>query len=169
MMKTSNGWLITIALYALVFGVSLYANELEQEFTPQKGFSGNSEGDGTLRLFFGRQRPFHVESHGYELTDGSFRIDQTITFQGKPPQDRHWIIRTVSSNHYAGKLSDAKGGVTGSTDGSHLFLRYRIKGPLVMHQTLELMPNGRTIDNVGTITLLGVPVGRLRETISTKN
>jgi hypothetical protein len=38
-----------------------------------------------------------------------------------------------------------------------------------MHQTLELMPDGKTIDNVGKITLLGIPVGRLHETITRKD
>ena len=52
--------------------------------------------------------------------------------------------------------------------GSRLLLEYRVKGPLVMHQTLELMPDGKTIDNVGKVTLLGIPVGRLHETITRK-
>ena len=38
-----------------------------------------------------------------------------------------------------------------------------------MHQTLELMPDGKTIDNVGKITLLGITVGRLHETITRKD
>ena len=164
-----HDWPITQVLFALVLSVSLQVYAQQSEFTPQKVFSGHSEGDGSLRLFFGKQRPFHVESHGYELTDSTFRLDQTVTFQGKPPQKRHWIFRTVSSNHYAGTLSDASGAVTGSTNGLHLFLQYRIKGPLIMHQTLQLMPNGRTIENVGKITLFGIPVGHLRETITWKN
>jgi uncharacterized lipoprotein YehR (DUF1307 family) len=161
--------LITQVLFALVLSVSLQAYAQQSEFTPRKVFSGHSEGDGSLRLFFGKQRPFHVESHGYELADSTFRLDQTVTFQGKSPQKRHWIFRSVSSNQFAGTLSDASGAVTGSSNGSHLFLRYRIKGPLIMHQTLQIMPNRRTIDNVGKITLFGIPVGRLRETITLKD
>jgi len=161
-------WLITLALFVFVLNVSLYADALQPEFIPQKVFSGHSQGEGSLRLFFGKQRPFHVESHGYELADNTFRLDQTVTFQGEPPQSRYWIFTTVSSNQYTGTLSDAAGAVTGRTKGTQLFLRYRIKGALVMHQTLELVPNGRAIDNVGKITMLGIPVGRLRETITLK-
>jgi hypothetical protein len=161
--------LITQVLFTVVLSVSLQASAQQTQFTPQKVFSGRSEGDGTLRLFFGKQRPFHVESHGYELTDSTFRLDQTVTFQGKSPQKRHWIFRSVGSNQFAGTLSDASGAVTGSTSGSQLFLRYRIKGPLIMHQTLQIMPDSRTIDNVGKITLFGIPVGRLRETITLKD
>jgi hypothetical protein len=43
-------------------------------------------------------------------------------------------------------------------------LRYRLKGPLVMHQALEIMPDG-TINDMGRITMLGIPVGHLQETI----
>jgi hypothetical protein len=35
-----------------------------------------------------------------------------------------------------------------------------------MHQELELKPDGKTINNVGTITLLGIPVGHLQEIIT---
>lgn len=137
-------------------------------FTPQAGFEGHSEGNGNLRLMIGKQRPFHVVSHGYEATDGTFRLDQTITFQGQAPQDRSWLLTTVSGNHYSGTLSGVPGAVTGHTEGDLLILRYRVKGPLVMRQTLKLMADGKTIDNVGTITLLGIPVGHLHETIDRK-
>jgi hypothetical protein len=48
-------------------------------------------------------------------------------------------------------------------------LHYRVKGPFVLHQQLELMPDGKTISNVGRITLLGIPVGWLREVITRKD
>ena len=134
-------------------------------FTPHNGFDGHSQGNGTLRLFFGKPRLFHVESRGYDQEDGSFRLDQTVTFQGADGQKRFWLMKTTSKNHYTASLSDASGPVTGSTEGSTLLLKYRVKGPLVMHQTLRLLPDLKTIDNVGKITFLGIPVGRLHETI----
>lgn len=146
----------------------LQAKPPHQVFTPQAGFDGSSDGNGTLRLLAGRQRPFHVVSHGYPTSDGTFRLDQTITFQGEAPNDRSWLLTTVSGNHYSGTLSGVAGAVTGRTDGDLLILRYRVKGPLVMHQTLKLMADGKTIDNIGTITLLGIPVGHLHETIERK-
>ena len=39
----------------------------------------------------------------------------------------------------------------------------------MMHQTLELMLDGKTIDNVGRVTLLGIQVGSVRETIRRGN
>ena len=103
------------------------------------------------------------------MPDGTFRLDQTVTFQGQPSQERSWILKTIRQNHYTATLSDAAGPVTGLTNGSRLLLKYRVKGPLIMHQTLELMPDGKTIDNVGKITFLGVTVGHLHETITRKD
>lgn len=152
-----------------VVSVSSQAKEGSLEFTPHNGFGDQSEGNGRLKLFLGKQRHFRVESHGYDQADGTFRLDQTVTFQGKPSQKRFWIIKTIRQNHYTGTLSDASGTVTGLTNGSRLKLKYRVKGPLIMHQTLKLLPDGKTIDNVGKITFLGIPVGHLHETITRKN
>lgn len=138
------------------------------DFTPRNGFAGASEGDGVLTLLLGNPRPFHVESRGMAQADGRFRLEQTVTFRGKPPQARVWVLTTVGPNRYAATLSDAAGPVTGTSSGPRLSLHYRIRGPLVMHQDLTLRPDGETIDNIGVITLLGLPVGHLRETITRK-
>lgn len=163
-MKTIASHVSKVLLLLSVSTFSL-ANEQPLTFTPHNGFFGHSKGDGKLRLFFGKQRPFHVDSHGYDLADGSFRLDQTVTFEGKPSRDRSWQIKSIGENRYSATLSDAAGPVTGSTVGRRLLLEYRVKGPLIMHQTLELMPDGKTIDNVGRVTFFGIPIGRLHETI----
>jgi hypothetical protein len=156
-------------LAALLFAGFSFAAEQPHKFTPQAGFGGESEGNGTPKLFLGKPQPFHVVSHGTDQSDGLFRLEQRVVFEGKPPQDRVWILTTVSPDHYSATLSEAAGPATGFTSGSHLSLRYRVKGPLVMHQELQLMSDGKTIDNVGVITLLGIPVGHLHETITRKD
>ena len=138
------------------------------EFTPQNGFSGDSEGHGTLTFLLGKPRTFRVESHGRTQTDGTFRLEQRIFFQGETPRDRVWVLTGVSPNRYSATLSDAAGLVTGVTSGSRLTLKYRVKGLLFVRQDLKLLPDGKTIDNVGVITLLGIPVGHLQETIIRK-
>ncbi len=140
-----------------------------QEFTFENGFGGYTEGDGSLKVFLGKRRSFHVESRGYALTDSTFRLDQTITFEGKEPEMRYWMLKSDGANRYEGTLSDATGTVVARTTGSRLTLRYRINGLFFMHQTLVLLPDGRTIDNVGRIKLLGITIGDLRETITRKD
>ncbi len=163
-----------LAILVLVLGISVVsvsaqAKDGALEFTPQNGFSGRSEGNGTLKFLFGKRRKFHVESNGYNQPDGTFRLDQTVTFEGKKSQKRFWILTSGSQKEITGTLSDAAGRVTGMTNGSRLRLKYRVKGPLVMHQTLELMPDGKTIDNVGKIKFLGITFGKLHETILRKD
>ena len=161
---TCSAWQASVLCVALLSG-SARAADVPVAFTPHNGFDGHSQGNGTLRLFLGKPRLFHVDSRGYDQEDGSFRLDQTVTFQGEKAQTRFWLMKTINKNNYTASLSDASGPVTGSTEGSRLSLRYRVKGPLVMHQTLKLLPDLKTIDNVGKITLLGITVGRLHETI----
>ena len=156
-------WLSTAMLLCTM---ACLAGQAEQPlFTPQRGFAGTSHGEGTLRILFGKSRPFHVDSLGQMQSDGRFRLDQDVTFQGKPAKHRFWLIRETEPLHYTATLSDASGPVKGSTDGALLTLRYRVSKVLVMHQTLKLGPDGTTIDNAGRVTFLGIPIGTLRETI----
>lgn len=49
-------------------------------------------------------------------------------------------------------------------------LRYPLnRRGLVMHQTLDLTPDEKTLINSGSIRFLGMPVGQLRETIELKH
>ena len=167
-MITKFRLLLTLAIAASIVGAPSFAVEKPLRFTPENGFDGQSEGTGTLTFLFGNPRPFRVVSRGKTQANGVFRLDQRIYFQGKQPRDRVWFITNLSSNHYSATLSDAAGPVKAATSGSRFTLRYRAMGPLFVRQDLTLMPDGKTIDNVGVITLLGVPVGRLRETIIRK-
>lgn len=159
-------WLIPVLLIAATMACPLAAAQAPVEFTPGAGFGGESEGRGTLKFVFRKPRAFHVTSHGAEQSDGTFRLDQTITFAGEPPQSRFWVMTRTAEHYYAATLSDPAGPVEAIVSGPRLSLRYRVKGPVFMHQELELSANGRTIDNVGVVRLLGIPIGRLQETIT---
>ena len=157
---------VVLAACLCFTGVPVIAADAPLEFTPQAGFEGASQGRGTLRLLGRAPRAFRVESNGRRQPDGTFWLAQTIFMQGKARQQRTWLIRTLPGNRYEATLSDAAGRVTGSHAGRTLLLRYRITGPLVMHQRLDLSTDGRTIANVGVIRAFGVPIGRLDETIT---
>ena len=156
---------LVLTLAASLAGNHLYAQGPQGGFTPRNGFGGPSQGNGSLRLLLGRPRPFHVDSYGFSRPDGTFQLDQTITFQGRAPMNRTWVMTSVGPNQFAATLTDAAGTVTGRNEGDRTTLRYRYKGPLIVHQTLQMRPDGRTIDNRGKVTLLGIPIARLQETI----
>lgn len=159
-------WLRLALLTAATVACSLTAAQAPVAFTPSAGFGGESEGRGTLKFVFRKARAFYVTSRGAQQGDGTFRLDQTITFAGEPPQSRFWVMTKTAEHHYAATLSDAAGPVEATVSGARLSLRYRVKGPVYMHQELVLSSDGRTIDNVGVVRLLGIPIGRLQETIT---
>ena len=159
-------WLCIALLAAATVACPLATAQAPVEFTPSAGFGGESEGRGTLKFFFRKPRAFHVTSRGAEQSDGTFRLDQTITFAGEPPQSRFWVMTRSAAHRYAATLSDAAGPVEATVSGPRLSLHYRVKGPVFMHQELVLSADRRTIDNVGVVRLLGIPIGRLQETIT---
>lgn len=133
---------------------------------PAALFEGLSTGQGQLRLGLGKPRPFRVQSEGRRQADGSFRLDQTVFFDGEAARTRHWEIRRVGEGRFVFSLSDAAGPGTAVVDGSRLTLRYPLtRSGLRMRQVLEVSADGRSIANIGSIRWLGIPVGRLTETI----
>jgi Na+(H+)/acetate symporter ActP len=71
----------------------------------------------------------------------------------------------ADQSRHSRSLRGAAGMVTGEASGLRLTLRYRIKGPLVMRQTLTLAADSKSIENVGRITVFGIPIGSLHELI----
>lgn len=154
--------------FAALLGISYasWSQDRLDEFVVEKVFAGRSVGHGSLRLGLGKARPFTVESSGAVQADGSFRLEQSVRFEGKPARSRHWIMRRTEAGQYAITLSDAAGPVTARVEGQRMLLRIPLnRSGLVMHQTLELVADGKTLANDGCIRFLGIPVGRLRETI----
>lgn len=136
-------------------------------FVPEQIFAGNSHGTGYLKLGLGKARPFTVQSHGTLQADGRLQLDQVVRFVGKPEHKRSWIIWNTGAGHYSATLSDAAGPVLGRAVGSRFTLRYPLsRWGLVMHQTLDLATDRRSIANVARIRWLGLPVGKLKETIT---
>lgn len=139
-------------------------------FVPEQVFAGRSEGKGELKLLLGKKRPFTVTSSGAIQSDGRLRLTQDVKFEGKAVQSRSWAIWQTSPGHYSGTLTEATGPVVGRVMGNRLTLRYPLKpGGLVMHQTLNLTTDRKTLINSGSIRFLGIEVGQLRETIQLKH
>lgn len=133
---------------------------------PSVIFAGHSTGQGELQMLFARPRRFHVESEGQQQADGSFRLDQRVSFEGEAPRTRHWIIRAKGDGSFVFTLSDAAGPGTAVVEGRRLRLRYPVnRGGVTIRQVLDTAADGRSITNRGSIRWLGIPIGRLSEKI----
>jgi Protein of unknown function (DUF3833) len=139
------------------------------EMRPENFFAGTTTSSGVLENRAGAPtRRLHVESAGRMLPDGNFRLDQTITFEQDPPVTRTWMMRRVDAHRYTATLTDASGTVDAEAYGNLFHLTYPMKKPVLgrMEQWLYLQPDGRTVVNEATITVLGIVVAHLSERIT---
>lgn len=134
---------------------------------PEVFFEGRTQGKGTLELVTGTRRSLQVEGHGHAEADGSFRLDQVVTFDDGATEKRTWRLVKLDARTYTATLSDAAGPVSAEVIGNRFHLRYRLRKPAIyMEQWLYLQPDGRTVLNLATITVLGIPWARLTEEIA---
>ena len=137
------------------------------EFRPETFFAGVTHGVGTLAQRGKSPRTLHVEGRGKWDPDGTFQLDQTVVFDDGATESRTWHLRPESAHGYTGTLSDASGDVSAETTGNVFHLRYLLRQPAVyMDQRLYLQSDGRTVLNVATVSVLGIPWARLSETIT---
>ncbi len=136
------------------------------ELRPELFFAGRTHGEGALFVRGRRPRPLHVEGMGRTERDGAFRLDQMVTYDDGASETRSFRVQRTDATHYTATLSDAKGPVAAETIGSRFHLRYLLRQPAVyMEQDLYLHGDGRSVTNEATVTVLGIPVARLAETI----
>ena len=137
-------------------------------FDPTVFFAGHTHGEGALNVRFGARRSLSVDGVARSRPDGTFQLDQTITFANGTIDTRRWVLRRDANdaNAFTATLSDAVGEVKAETRGNEFHLRYQIRSPKVfMEQRLYLQPDGRTVLNQAEVTVLGIPWARLSETI----
>lgn len=136
---------------------------------PELFFAGSTTSSGVLEDASGAPtRRLHVRGTGAAQPDGSFRLDQSITFDTDPPTQRSWSLRPVDAHRYTGTLTDAAGPVEAEAFGDVFHLRYPMRSPAGgrMEQWLYLQPDGRTVVNEAIVRLLGVVVAHLSERIT---
>ena len=137
----------------------------ETDFRPDLFFEGRTRGLGTVDTLASAPRQLAVESVGRIAPDGTLILDQAITIGGERSA-RTFRIRRLPDGPWRGSLTDASGPVRAAVTGNTLTLAYPMKrAGLRMSQTLTLQPGGRTLLNRARVTLLGVPVARIEETI----
>ena len=138
-------------------------------FAPDVFFAGHTRGLGVLDVRLSSPALLCVNGYGEVRPDGTFRLDQTITYPDGRAEKRTWTMRHVSPTVWTADLTDASGEVTATVEGSDLFIRYSMGSGLSMRQHLRLQPDGQTALNLSTVRLLGVPVARLNEVIERRD
>ena len=129
-------------------------------FTNSSGILENRSGEPTDR--------FRVQGDGHGLPGGRFVLVQHIEFEGQSPRERTWTLTRVDEHHYSGTLTDAAGPVRAEAYGNLFHLIYPMTDPPLgrMEQWLYLQPDGQTVLNEATVSLLGITVAHLSERIT---
>jgi hypothetical protein len=139
------------------------------EMRPERFFDGTTRSTGVVENRAGAPtRRFAVTGSGQMLPDGSFRLEQSILFEGGKRQTRTWTLRRVDDHHYVGTLTDASGPVKAEAYGNLFHLRYPMKSPFggEMEQWLYLQPDGRTVLNEATVRVFGFVAAHVSERIT---
>ncbi len=136
---------------------------------PESFFAGSTTSTGVLENRRGAPvHRFAVHGTGVVLPDGSLNLVQVIDMEQTPQETRSWVIRKVDDHHYEGTLTDASGPVRIEAYGNLVHIDYPMKSPPLgrMEQWLYLQPDGHTVLNEATVSLLGVVVAHLSERIT---
>lgn len=142
------------------------------EMRPDIFFAGSTTSSGVVENRSGAPtRRFQVKGFGQMLPDGTFRLEQSVTFDQNAPETRTWVMQRLDAHHYTATLTDASGPVNAEAYGDLFHLRYPMKTPFggQMEQWLYLQPDGRTVMNQATVRVFGVVVAHLAERITHEN
>ena len=135
------------------------------EFDAIRFFTGATRGEGRFKVVLRAGQSVHVDGRG-RLDGDTLVLEQTVTREGTVPKPRQWRIRRAGPGRYTGTLTDARGPITGETEGDRLHLRYTSTGGFAVEQRLTLAPDGRSAQNHLTAKKFGVAVATLDETIT---
>lgn len=147
-----------------LLGLLLLLQAPSQLNAAERFFSSRFEGTGTVHIIFSGRQVIRDVGRG-RMENGVLVIDQVVQQEGAEPRRRHWRIRRVGSNRFAGTITDVRGEVTGEISGNVLHLSFRsTHGPWV-EQWITLHPNGRTAHNRMIFRRFGIQVATVEETI----
>jgi hypothetical protein len=93
-------------------------------FKPEEFFGGITHGDGVLSIRFKSDRHFHVASVGKSESDGTFVLQQTITYEDGAADTRTFRMRPVNDHEYTGSVTGSSGAVSASTEGNAFHVQF---------------------------------------------
>lgn len=131
-----------------------------QPIDPLGFFEGRTEGEGTIKVILRQPYTSRTVSHGRFERDGSLTLVQTVSEDGKPPQQRRWNVRRAGPNRFTGTMSEAVGPVIIDRISDRYRFRFKLKDNLSAEQWLTPLPGGRSARNSMAVRKLGVVVAR---------
>lgn len=139
------------------------------EMRPDVFFRGKTVSSGVVENRAGAPtHRFKVEGRGQVLPDGTFRLEQIVSFDQEIPRSRTWLMQKIDAHHYRATLTDASGPVEAEAYGNLFHLRYPMQTPLGgwMEQWMYLQPDGSTVINEAAVSVFGVVAAHLSERIT---
>ena len=131
-------------------------------------FTGASRGEGALTYRSGRvDQTFSVISDGRWNDDGDFILRQIIDWSDGDRQLSTFVLTPEGEGRFKGHFAGSDDPVRLWVEGDAAYLEHGLPGLPMGHIRQEMVPSadGRTLDNRGTVRVLGMPVRRLEETI----
>ncbi len=141
---------------------SLGANSPGQ---PMRFFEGRTEMVSLVKVVM--KKPYRSRTTGFGeiLPDGSLALVQQIQEAGKPARQRHWKIRQIGTERFAGTMSEAVGPVRVEKVKGQYRFSFRMKGHLAVEQWLAPAPGGRSARSRVTVRKFGVRVASSEGTV----
>ena len=128
-------------------------------------FTGESHGDGTLRVITRSPVRVEVDSVGTAAPDGTLTLVQRVRESDKAERTRSWTLREVAPGRWSGTLTDADGPVSATATPGTLDIAFPMNG-MQVRQHLVLSANGQSARNILRVSKFGVTVAVLDETIT---
>jgi hypothetical protein len=151
---------------SLGLAVALAMASSAPTFDPLAFFTGQSRGEGRLKVAMQPSVPVRVDTLGRPDGKGGITLDQTIREGSKPPRQRRWVLRQTSPTTLSGTVTDNPGPIRGRLKNNRLHLNYAMKGGMKAEQVMTLQPGGRVVINRMTVRKFGIPVAHVEEVIT---
>ncbi len=137
----------------------------QPELDPLAFFTGETRGEGTVKVMMKAATTVRTESRGTPDGKGGMVLEQKVYEAGKPVRSSRWTLQPTSKTTLKGTVSNARGPVTGHLSGNRLHLKYPMPGGLAAEQYMYLQPDRRTLLNRITVRKWGMVVARIDETV----